>query len=84
LALQDNQPPLSEAVRLWLATAAVQGRLPPVETGEKDQGRLESRRYVLSDALDWLPQQPEGVGLQAVGRGESTRLGGDKTTTDYR
>jgi hypothetical protein len=39
---------------------------------------------VLSDAIDGLPQKPEWVGLQAVGRVESTRWVGDKTTTDYR
>jgi len=84
LALKDNHPQLSEDVRLWLDTEAARGRLRPQETVEKDHGRLEIRRYVLSDAIDWLPQQPEWVGLQAVGRVESTRLVGDKTTTDYR
>lgn len=84
LALKDNHPHLSEEVRLGLDTEAARGRLPPYETVEKDHGRIESRRYVLSDAIDWLPQKPEWAGLQAVGRVESTRLVGDKTTTEYR
>ena len=84
LALKDNHPQRSEDVRLWLDTEAARGRLRPQETVEKDHGRLEIRRYVLSDAIDWLPQKPEWVGLPAVGRVESTRLVGDKTTTDYR
>jgi predicted transposase YbfD/YdcC len=84
LALKDNHPQLSEDVQLWLDTEVARGRLLPQATVEKDHGRLEIRRYVLSDAIDWLPQKPEWVGLQAVGRVESTRLVGDKTTTDYR
>lgn len=84
LALKDNHPHLSEDVRLWLDTAAARGQLLPEETVEKEHGRLEIRRYVLSDAIDWLPQKPEWAGLQAVGRVESTRLVGDKTTTDSR
>lgn len=84
LALKDNHPPLCEDGRLWLDTEAAWGRLRPQETVEKDPGGLEIRRYVLSDAIDWLPQKPEWVGLQAVGRVESPRLVGDKAPTDYR
>ena len=39
---------------------------------------------MLSDAIEGLPQQPEWVGLPAVGRVESTRLVGDKTTMEGR
>src|SRR5512143_3659358 len=84
LALKDNHPTLCEDVQLWLDTEVARGRLLVQETVEKDHGRLEIRRYVLSDALDWLPQKPEWLGLQAVGRVASTRRVGDKTTTDYR
>ena len=84
LALKDNHPQLSEDVRLWLDTEAAQGRLLPYETVEKDHGRLEIRRYVLSDAIEWLPQKPQWAGLQAVGRVESSRQVGDKTTTECR
>lgn len=84
LALKDNHPVLSEDVRRWLATEVAPGRLCPEETVEKDHGRLESRRDVVSDAIEWLPQQPEWVGLQAMGRVESSRRVGDKTTTECR
>ena len=84
LALTDNHPQLSEDVQWWLDTAVARGRLRPQETVEKAHGRLEIRRSGLSDAIAWLPQQPEWVGLPAVGRVESTRLVGDKTTTDSR
>ena len=84
LALKDNHPQLSEDVRLWLDTEVSQGRLPVHETLEKDHGRIEIRRYSLSDAIAWLPQQSEWRGLRAVGRVESTRIVGEKTTTEHR
>jgi predicted transposase YbfD/YdcC len=84
LALKDNHPQLSEDVRLWLDTEVLQGRLPVHETLEKDHGRIEIRRYHLSDAIAWLPQQLEWRGLRAVGRVESTRIVGEKTTTEHR
>ena len=81
MALKDNHPHLGEDVRLGLAPEAARGRRLPAATVEQEQGRLESRCYGASDASDWLPQQPEGVGLPAVGRGAASRLGGATTTT---
>src|SRR5512134_475537 len=84
LALKDNHPSLSEDVRRWLDTETAQGRLPQQETVEKGHGRIEIRRYALSERIAWLAPKSEWTGLQAVGRVESTRLIGDKTTTEYR
>src|SRR5512144_2918586 len=84
LALKDNHPQLREDVQRWLDTETDRGRLVAVETVEKDHGRIEQRRYVLSSQIDWLPQRPDWAGLQAVGRVESPRHVDGKTTTDYR
>jgi predicted transposase YbfD/YdcC len=84
LALKDNHPTLNEDVRLWLDTEAGRNRLPVHETVDKDHGRIEIRRYVLSAEIAWLMQKPEWAGLQAVGRVESTRILGDQTTTESR
>lgn len=84
LALKDNHPSLSEDVRLWLDTETAQGRLPQQETVEKGHGRIEIRRYALSERIAWLAPKSEWTGLQAVGRVESTRLIGDKTTIECR
>lgn len=84
LALKDNHPTLSEDVRLWLDTQVGQDRLPVHETVDKDHGRIEVRRYVLSAEIAWLAQKPEWPGLQAVGRVESIRTLGDQTTTECR
>jgi predicted transposase YbfD/YdcC len=84
LALKDNHPTLCEDVELWLDTEAVQERLPVLETVEKDHGRIEIRRYVLSSHIDWLDAKPDWAGLQAVGRVESTRIIDDDISTEYR
>jgi predicted transposase YbfD/YdcC len=46
--------------------------------------RIEIRRCYLSAQVDWLEQKPEWKGLAAVGRVESTRIIGDKTTVETR
>jgi predicted transposase YbfD/YdcC len=84
LALKDNPPTLHEDVRLYLDTELGQGRLPVLETVEKEHGRIETRRYGLSTEIDWLEQKPQWVGLVAVGRVESSREVGDKTSTACR
>ncbi len=84
LALKDNHPQLAEDVRLWLDTQASKSELPIIETVEKDHGRIEIRRHLLSTNIDWLEQKPEWVGLCAVGRVESIRIIGDHTSTECR
>ena len=84
LTLKDNNPTLCEDVRLWLDTEVACGRLPVLETVEKDHGRIEIRRYALGDRIDGLEAKPDWAGLQAVGRVESTRIIGDQTSTECR
>jgi predicted transposase YbfD/YdcC len=84
LTLKDNHPTLCEDVQLWLDTEVGRGHLPVLETVEKDHGRIEIRRYALSHQIDWLEAKPDWAGLQAVGRVESTRIIGEKTTTECR
>jgi predicted transposase YbfD/YdcC len=54
------------------------------ETVDRDHGRIEIRRYALSDGIDWLEAKPDWAGLQAVGPVESTRSIGDQTSTECR
>lgn len=84
LALKDNHKGLSEDVRLWLDTETAKGHLPVHETVDKGHGRIEIRRCCLSAGIDWLEQKVEWKGLAAVGRVESTRIIGDKTSVENR
>jgi len=84
LALKDNHPQLFEDVKLWLDSELDAGRLTIHETQEKGHGRLETRRYAMSDRIDWLEQKPQWAGLKAVGMVESTREIGDKISVQRR
>ena len=84
LALKDNHKTLCEDVSLWLDTETATRRLPIHEVVEKDHRRIEIRRCCLSAQIDWLEQKPEWKGLAAVGRVESTRIIGDKTSIETR
>ena len=65
-------------------TAWATPALPVQETVEKDHGRIEIRRYALSDRMDWLEAKSAWRGLQAFVRVESTRIIGDQTSTECR
>ena len=84
LALKDHHPTLCADVQLWLETEVARGRLTVTETVEKDHGRIEIRRYALSDGIDWLEAKPDWAGLQTVGWVESTRIIGDRASTECR
>ncbi len=84
LGLKDNHPTLCDDVQLWLDTEVARGRLPVLETIEKDHGRIEMRRYAISSQIDWLDAKADWAGLQAVGRVESTRIIGDDVSTECR
>jgi len=84
LALKDNHKTLCEDVSLWLDTETAAGRLPIHEVVAKDHGRIEIRRCCLSAQIDGLEQKPEWQGLVAVGRVESTRIIGEKTSVETR
>jgi predicted transposase YbfD/YdcC len=80
LSLKDNHPDLCKDVSLWLDHQAE--KLPAHETVEKDHGRIEIRKYILSDQIGWLRQKKEWKGLMAVGRVESTIIIGTHETTE--
>ncbi len=94
LALKDNQKHLAERVELFFTDALRNKRFHPClrryETLEKDHGRIERRKYHLVDEqslgedLTWLDPKKEWVGLKSLGRVESQRTIGDKTTTEVR
>lgn len=77
LALKGNQGTLHDDVRLFLQTEAAK----PVSLAIRDtcseadagHGRVESRRCLVSDRLDWLVQRPEWSGLASIAMIEETR-----------
>jgi len=84
LALKDNHRQMFEDVQFWLDSEQSAQRLIVHETVEKDHGRIETRRYAISDQIDWLEQKPLWAGLTAVGMVECVREVGDKISTQRR
>lgn len=84
LALKKNHPTLYDDVKLWLDGNDVQGHVRMHQTVEKDHGRIETRRTVISTDLAWLEHKPEWAGLKAVAMVDSTREIGKKITRERR
>jgi predicted transposase YbfD/YdcC len=84
LALKGNHSDLRDEVRLFLDTEFDHGRLDVLTFTEADLGRIETRRYVLCDAIDWLDAKAQWPGLVAVGLVESTRELAGRTEVERR
>lgn len=84
LALKENHPGLYDDVKLWLDDSDRQGYVHAHETVEKDHGRIETRRTVVSTDIAWLSQKSQWKGLQAVAMVESRREIGSKVSCERR
>jgi predicted transposase YbfD/YdcC len=88
LAVKDNQPDLCEALRELFAAHDARG-LKTVHFGEhteigKDHGRIETRRCVASEDIQWLAQRDRWCGVRSVAMIESTRQIGEHSSTERR
>ena len=72
----ETAPPRPVGAKLSPAAAT----LAKLETVEKDHGRLETRRYYQSVAVDWFADRAKWAGLRSVGLVEAIReIGGERT-----
>jgi hypothetical protein len=53
-------------------------------TLDNGHGRIEERRYWITDSIDWLHQKKDWEGLKSIGVVESVRDVGRKVTTERR
>jgi len=75
LALKGNQGLLHEEVReYWKDPELPEKEYDAYETVEKGHGRIETRRYRVSDKIDWLQVRSEWAGLRSIGMVESERM----------
>jgi predicted transposase YbfD/YdcC len=77
LALKGHQSTLHEEVKNFLEDAQA-GGFPEMshdflETNERDHGRAETRRYWITEEIEWLTHHSPWKNLRSVGRVESTR-----------
>jgi predicted transposase YbfD/YdcC len=88
LAVKDNQPGLCEGLRELFAAHDARG-LKTVRFGEhteigKDHGRIETRRCVVCEDIQWLAQRERWCGVRSVAMIESTRQIGEHSSTERR
>jgi len=70
LALKGNQGTLNEDVRMFLEAETKKEKSTAIsdcyEEFDKGHGRVESRKCVVSECIDWLDQKTQWVGLKSV------------------
>jgi predicted transposase YbfD/YdcC len=96
LALKGNHETVHAEVKSFLDEAVAEKNSQPakpskvavnlavLETVEKDHGRMETRRYYQSAALDWFADRAKWEGLRSVGMVEAIREIGAQRTVERR
>ena len=88
LALKGNQSGLHDDVELFRSGALAKGfegmAHSSHETLDKGHGRVEVRRYWISEQIDWLESKAAWSGLRSIGLVERERHEGEKITTERR
>jgi predicted transposase YbfD/YdcC len=99
LALKGNHGTAHDEIKTFLDAAIAEAFAPKLpgaqpsagaatlalhETVDKGHGRLETRRYYQSAALDWFTDRAAWAGLQTVGLVEATREVRGKQTVERR
>lgn len=88
LGLKGNQSHLQEAVEDFFSAAQVANFVgvshDDTEELDKDHGRLEVRRYWVSETLCTLPDTERWAGLRSIGMVERTCQSGDTQTLERR
>lgn len=88
IGLKGNQGTMYEEVKMQFEGAAesvLMGKTKDYfEDVNGDHGRIETRKYWITDDLDWLSQKEAWTGLTSIGIVQSTREIADKTSTERR
>lgn len=88
LALKGNQGTLNEDVRLFLkaefnknASTAI---VDSYEEADKGDGRIEVRKCIVSNQMDWLTQKEQWTGLKTIAMIEEIQEIKGKKSTEHR
>jgi predicted transposase YbfD/YdcC len=87
LALKGNQGTLHQDVRDYFEAPSApwqDASRSVFEETDKGHGRIEHRKVIATDELGWLAQRKEWRGLKSIALVESTRIMGEKETTERR
>lgn len=86
-AVKGNQPSIHNEIKMFFESVFSQTlplEVEQCETVDKDHGRIETRRYFLADATEWLSKKDVWPGLQTMGCVESIRETKAGITTEFR
>jgi predicted transposase YbfD/YdcC len=88
LALKGNQGTLHAEIQEFLDDARTRGFAGVahqfVETVDKDHGRIETRRYWITEQIDWLADKDQWEALRSIGMVEAVREVAGTVTTQRR
>ena len=85
LALKGNQGTLHEDVKqYWEDPQLPEEEYQQYETTDKGHGRLEIRKYRVSDQIQWLEPRKDWKGLRSIVEVESQRQIGEQNTVERR
>jgi predicted transposase YbfD/YdcC len=88
LALKGNQGTLNDDVRLFLETELKKAASTVItdcyEETDKGHGRIEMRRCVVSNQIDWLTQKEQWAGLKTIAMIAETQEIKGKKSTEHR
>ena len=88
LAVKDNQPTLHEAIVDWFEGAQAHdfkhAQHDYYEQTDKGHGRVEVRRYWVSEDLSGLEAPHRWAGLRSIGMAENETYKGNKCTVERR
>ena len=88
LALKGNQPTLHESVVEWFDYAAKNDfkdfEFDEHRTFDKGHGRIEKRKYYISEDIDWVHCKGEWKGFKSIGMAIRESIENDKTTIEKR
>lgn len=85
MALKGNQGLLHNEVKTyWQDPKLPDSEYQSFETVDKAHGRMEIRRYKITDHIQWLEPRNEWKGLKTIGMVESQRIIGEQKTIECR
>lgn len=88
ISLKGNQCTLHDDVKLFLETEKnthfAKTKHDYFETVEKGHGRVETRRYWITEQINWLNNREEWRGLKSIGMVESERYTKGETSVERR
>lgn len=85
MALKGNHELLHDEVkRYWEDSQLPECEYQSFESVDKGHGRMEIRRYKISDHLQWFEPKAKWKGLQTIGMVESQRIIGEQKTIERR